>query len=202
MITRRTKVQLLIFVLITLIGVRYVGARYARLDRFFFDDAYTVVGALPRLRRHLRRRRGVLPRRHGRPGRGAGAHRRRRRRPPGHRERRRRRSRPTPSPWSATAPRSASSTSSSSRRSTTGPTSTTAPRSRSARHRAPRSRPEAARRPHQHRRVRRQGATCAPSSTELGTAFEGTGRGPRPDHRHQQRLHRDRQRQLRRHHAR
>lgn len=42
MITRRTKVQLLIFVIITLVGVSYVGARYARLDRLFVDDTYTV----------------------------------------------------------------------------------------------------------------------------------------------------------------
>lgn len=43
MITRRTKVQLLIFVIITLVGVSFVGARYARLDRLVVDDAYTVV---------------------------------------------------------------------------------------------------------------------------------------------------------------
>lgn len=43
MITRRTKVQLLVFVIITLLGVSYVGARYARLDRLVRDDAYTVV---------------------------------------------------------------------------------------------------------------------------------------------------------------
>ena len=43
MITSRTKIQLMIFVLITLVGVSYVGARYARLDRLVFDDAYTVV---------------------------------------------------------------------------------------------------------------------------------------------------------------
>ncbi|WP_435746639.1 MCE family protein [Nocardioides sp. SYSU DS0663] len=43
MITRRTKVQLLVFVIITLVGVSFVGARYARLDRFFVDDSYTVV---------------------------------------------------------------------------------------------------------------------------------------------------------------
>ena len=42
-ITRRTKLQLVVFVLITVIGVAYVGARYARLDRFFVDDAYEVV---------------------------------------------------------------------------------------------------------------------------------------------------------------
>ena len=47
MITRRTKVQLLVFVLITLLGVTFVGARYARLDRVFFDDAYTVVAHYP-----------------------------------------------------------------------------------------------------------------------------------------------------------
>jgi len=47
MITRRTKIQLLIFVLITLIGVTYVGARYARLDRLVVDDSYTVVAHFP-----------------------------------------------------------------------------------------------------------------------------------------------------------
>jgi phospholipid/cholesterol/gamma-HCH transport system substrate-binding protein len=43
MITRRTRIQLLVFVAITLLGVSYVGARYARLDRVLFDDHYTVV---------------------------------------------------------------------------------------------------------------------------------------------------------------
>ena len=43
MITRRTRLQLLVFVAITLLGVSFVGARYARLDRIFFDDHYTVV---------------------------------------------------------------------------------------------------------------------------------------------------------------
>jgi phospholipid/cholesterol/gamma-HCH transport system substrate-binding protein len=43
MITRRTRIQLLVFVAITLLGVSYVGARYARLDRVFLDDHYTVV---------------------------------------------------------------------------------------------------------------------------------------------------------------
>jgi phospholipid/cholesterol/gamma-HCH transport system substrate-binding protein len=42
MITRRTKVQLLIFALITVLGVTFVGARYAKLDRLFLDDAYRV----------------------------------------------------------------------------------------------------------------------------------------------------------------
>ncbi len=44
MITRRTKVQLLIFVIITLVGVTFVGARYARLDRVVRDDSYEVTG--------------------------------------------------------------------------------------------------------------------------------------------------------------
>ena len=43
MITRRTKLQLLVFAIITLLGVSYTGARYARLDRLFYDDSYTVV---------------------------------------------------------------------------------------------------------------------------------------------------------------
>ena len=42
MITSRTKKQLLVFVIITLLGVTFVGARYARLDRLFYDSAYTV----------------------------------------------------------------------------------------------------------------------------------------------------------------
>ena len=42
MITARTKKQLIVFVIITLLGVTFVGARYARLDRLFYDSAYTV----------------------------------------------------------------------------------------------------------------------------------------------------------------
>ena len=42
MITKRTKVQLLVFVLITLLGVSYDGARYAQLDRLILDDSYRV----------------------------------------------------------------------------------------------------------------------------------------------------------------
>jgi phospholipid/cholesterol/gamma-HCH transport system substrate-binding protein len=42
MITRRTKVQLVIFVVITLLGVSYVGAKYAQLDSYFVDDSYEV----------------------------------------------------------------------------------------------------------------------------------------------------------------
>ena len=42
MITKRTKVQLIVFVAITLIGVTFVGAKYARLDRLFLDTSYDV----------------------------------------------------------------------------------------------------------------------------------------------------------------
>lgn len=42
MITRTTKIQLLVFALITVVGVAYVGAHYARLDRLVVDDTYTV----------------------------------------------------------------------------------------------------------------------------------------------------------------
>jgi phospholipid/cholesterol/gamma-HCH transport system substrate-binding protein len=41
-ISRRTKVQLLVFAVITLLGVSFVGARYANLDTVFYDDSYTV----------------------------------------------------------------------------------------------------------------------------------------------------------------
>lgn len=47
MITRRTRVQLIIFALITVLGVAFVGARYARLDRLFLDTSYTVVAHFP-----------------------------------------------------------------------------------------------------------------------------------------------------------
>lgn len=43
MITHKTKVQLVVFALITMVGVAYVGATYARLDRLVFDDSYRVV---------------------------------------------------------------------------------------------------------------------------------------------------------------
>ena len=43
MITRRTKIQLMIFALITLLGVSFVGAKYAQLNRLFYSTSYTVV---------------------------------------------------------------------------------------------------------------------------------------------------------------
>lgn len=42
MITSRVRKQLLAFVLITLVGVSYVGARYAQLGRLFYDSSYRV----------------------------------------------------------------------------------------------------------------------------------------------------------------
>jgi phospholipid/cholesterol/gamma-HCH transport system substrate-binding protein len=46
-ITLRTKMQLLVFTTITLIGVSFVGARYAQLDRLLIDQSYTVVAHYP-----------------------------------------------------------------------------------------------------------------------------------------------------------
>ena len=43
MITRRTKVQLAIFALITMLGVSFVGAKYAQLNRLVYSTSYTVV---------------------------------------------------------------------------------------------------------------------------------------------------------------
>ncbi|MCW2736619.1 MAG: Virulence factor Mce, partial [Nocardioides sp.] len=38
MITRRTRLQLLVFALITLVGDSFDGARYARQDRVFLEQ--------------------------------------------------------------------------------------------------------------------------------------------------------------------
>lgn len=42
MITRQTKVQLLLFVLISVLGLTYAGAKYANLDRYVIDEGYTI----------------------------------------------------------------------------------------------------------------------------------------------------------------
>jgi phospholipid/cholesterol/gamma-HCH transport system substrate-binding protein len=42
MISRRTKLQLVVFAVITLLGVSYVGAQYAKLDRVVMDRSYHV----------------------------------------------------------------------------------------------------------------------------------------------------------------
>jgi phospholipid/cholesterol/gamma-HCH transport system substrate-binding protein len=46
-ISRRTKIQLMIFVVITLVGCTFVGARYAHLDRAFYDSNYSVTAQFP-----------------------------------------------------------------------------------------------------------------------------------------------------------
>ncbi len=46
-ITRRVKTQLLVFTAITLVGVAYVGARYAQLDKAIFDQTFVVTAHLP-----------------------------------------------------------------------------------------------------------------------------------------------------------
>jgi phospholipid/cholesterol/gamma-HCH transport system substrate-binding protein len=45
MISRTTKIQLLVFAMITLLGCSYVGAKYAQLDKYFIDDTYTVTAS-------------------------------------------------------------------------------------------------------------------------------------------------------------
>ncbi len=47
MITRRTRIQLVVFALITLLGVSFVGARYAKLDRLVIDRDFTVTAHYP-----------------------------------------------------------------------------------------------------------------------------------------------------------
>ncbi|MCR1783847.1 MCE family protein [Nocardioides carbamazepini] len=47
MITRRTRIQLMVFALITLLGVSFVGARYAKLDRLVVERSYTVIAHYP-----------------------------------------------------------------------------------------------------------------------------------------------------------
>jgi phospholipid/cholesterol/gamma-HCH transport system substrate-binding protein len=41
-ITRTVRIQLMVFLLITVIGVAYVGGKYAQIDKLLFDDDYTV----------------------------------------------------------------------------------------------------------------------------------------------------------------
>jgi phospholipid/cholesterol/gamma-HCH transport system substrate-binding protein len=42
MMTRRTKIQLIVFALITMLGVSFVGAKYAKLTRLIHDTSYNV----------------------------------------------------------------------------------------------------------------------------------------------------------------
>lgn len=48
MISRLTKIQLIIFAIITVIGGAFVGGRYAQIDRYFVDRTYTVTMDLER----------------------------------------------------------------------------------------------------------------------------------------------------------
>jgi len=41
-ITRAVRIQLMVFLLITVVGVAFVGARYAQVDKLLIDDDYTV----------------------------------------------------------------------------------------------------------------------------------------------------------------
>ena len=123
MLRRSTKIQLVLFVFITLIGVSYVSAEYVGLTKGLFgSQRLHGQRRLPRLRRHLQQRRGHLPRRHRRPGRCADDHAdggARRAEPQQLLEARRSPRRPRPT--SPTGRSSASSTSTSCRRTTTGP---------------------------------------------------------------------------------
>ena len=179
MITRRTKVQLLVFVLITLLGVSYVGARYARLDRLVVDDttrswrtSRTPAASSPAPRSPTA---GSASARSSK----LRAHRPGRRRRTSTSTTTTTRSRPTRSRWSATARPSASSTSSSSRRSTRRPTSRDGSRDRAGRTPAPRS-PTETLLTHLDDTVESVDKPALQTTvTELGTAFDGTGRGPR-----------------------
>ena len=42
MITRRTRIQLMVFAIITVIGGAFVGGRYAQVDRLVVDRSYPV----------------------------------------------------------------------------------------------------------------------------------------------------------------
>ena len=42
MIIRAVRIQLMVFLLITVVGVAFVGARYAQIDQLIVDDDYTV----------------------------------------------------------------------------------------------------------------------------------------------------------------
>jgi phospholipid/cholesterol/gamma-HCH transport system substrate-binding protein len=41
-ITRTVRIQLMVFLLITVVGIAYVGGKYAQVDQLLFDDDYTV----------------------------------------------------------------------------------------------------------------------------------------------------------------
>ena len=126
MITRQTKLQLLVFLLISVVGLSLHRRPLRRPRPLLPRPGLRRVGRLRRLRRHLQGRRGHLPRRPGRQGRGRSTSSRAASRVD-------LRLRPgtkvpsdVPRRSSATAPRSASSSSTCSRSATARPTSRTA----------------------------------------------------------------------------
>ncbi len=120
MIRRGVKVQLAAFLIITIVGVSYVSARYIGLGQPAARVRLRRHRRLRRVRRHLRERRGDLPRGGRRPGGPAPAGRRRRARRPADRPATSTYPR-TPSPSSRTGRPSASSTSTCSRAPAEGP---------------------------------------------------------------------------------
>src|SRR3954471_13732076 len=127
MITRAVRIQLMVFLLITVVGVAFVGAKYAQVDKLIVDTDYTVSASFAESG-------GIF----------SGAEVTYRGQPVGRvgelkllsdgvestwTSTRRPRSRTTCSPWSPTGPRSASSTSTCNRAATADRTCRTTPRS-------------------------------------------------------------------------
>ena len=165
MISRTTRIQLFVFAVITLARhlLRRREVRPAR-PAVHRRDLHRL-GRPPGVRRHLRRRRGHLPRCVRGPGRGPPAARRWRVRRPGDPARRRHDPRRRRSPWSRTVRRSASSTSTCSRRATPGPTCEDGSEIERDDTRIPSGRYRTARRHSTARQHRGQAATSARSST-------------------------------------
>ncbi len=200
MITARTKKQLIVFAIITLLGV-VVRGRPLRPAR----PAVLRLGvhrrrALRAVRRHLHRRRGDLPRRRDRPGLEDEAHQQGRRRRCCRSTRATTRSRRTPWRWWATSRPWVSSTSSCSRRPTAGPTSRTAPRSTRPDTEVPVSTTEILTNLDNLLESVPQ-ADLRTVVAEFGRRVQGRRPEPRPDHRHLELLHQDRRGQLRHHHG-
>ena len=73
MITRGVRIQLVLFLALTVVGVSIAGARYAGLGTALLGGTYVVRADFADAGGHLRGRRGHLPRRGGRPRRRTGA---------------------------------------------------------------------------------------------------------------------------------
>ena len=201
MITRRTKVQLAIFALITMLGVSFVGAKYAQLNRLFYSTSYTVVahfhdsggmyaGGLVSYRGVRVGQVQKLVLTHD----GVDAY------------------LDIDNGWDDKIP--ADTLAVVGNRSAVGeqyvdlqPQTDNGPylhdgsQIADGRHPHPAADPEAAGRHLAHRRVGEPEARCARPSTSSGTAFAGTGPGPPADHRHRHVVHPRGQPELRRHHG-